>query len=204
MGVAVPLVLLLVVVLLLVLLLKDEPLGRPADSVALLAAGLLALWTSLLENMRVNRSLTDVFSAVGGFSVESPLCAGVVWPFCPAEPASEVRAGDLVPPSWDFSEEGFELGVEAGRFASLNVVVGIVVVEGVKGFLPNSLRVSEEAPSGEEEEEDLGGGKLEDDADQCQSCGKAIYLAGEEGGQAVPAKDVETGRRLAKKEKEKN
>jgi hypothetical protein len=118
MGVAVPLVTLL-------LLLNEEPRGRFAESLPL-GAGLAGFDMSLLENMRVSRSLTEVFSAVGGFNVESPFCVGV----CPlgTEPASEARAGDFVPPSWDLRDEGFELGVDAGRLVSLNVVVGILVL----------------------------------------------------------------------------
>jgi hypothetical protein len=82
---------------------------------------------SLLENMRVKRSLTDVFSAAAGFSRPSevgnevdPLALGVL------EEASGFRAGDFLAPSWELMEDGFELGVDCGFGGSAGAVVDIV------------------------------------------------------------------------------
>jgi len=95
---------------------KDDPLGRPAESLVTLLAALLVLDTSLLENMRVSLSFNGAFSW-GGLSDESasegekgePAGARPVW--------SGVVTLDLAA-SWDLMDEGLELGVDAG-FESL-------------------------------------------------------------------------------------
>lgn len=91
--------------------LAEEALGRPADSAP--GLGVPFLVTSLLEKMRLRRSLTE---GPGGFSEASPFEAAGV----PSEPT-----GVLDVPSWDVIDEGFELGVDAGVFGSLKLVVGM-------------------------------------------------------------------------------
>jgi len=87
---------------------KEEPRGRELWLSPLLPP---FLGTSLLENMRVRRSLTDDFSVVGRRCDESlPATEGASeW-----RPASlGKRPGDFLL-SWLLIEEGFELGAELG------------------------------------------------------------------------------------------
>jgi hypothetical protein len=62
----------------------------------------------LLENMRVNRSLTDVFSAPG--LTEPSVVEPVTEPFVGVP--FEVGAGDFLAPSDDLIEDGLELAAE--------------------------------------------------------------------------------------------
>jgi hypothetical protein len=81
--------------------------GRPLASAATWAAFIFVM--SLLENMRVNLSLTDAFSEPGLTGATSPVDVAVV--------PLEVGAGDFLVPSCDLMEDGLELAAE-GSFAS--------------------------------------------------------------------------------------
>lgn len=109
---------------------SEDPLGRLVSSPLWLLVALLDLFTSLLENMRVNLSFRGAFSSFSGtvgFNKPSAFDTGGDPLAALRLPASGVVAVDLESPSWDFSEEAFEFGVDAGFVDSAELGLGLGV-----------------------------------------------------------------------------